>query len=413
MAEFVCRLGTPTGEVVTRTFEAAGERDLRTRLEREGFRVFSVAGEGAGGVRRLLGTEVRASKIKTEAFLLFNQQLSALLRAGLPILQAIAILRKRVPNERLKTLLENIEDKVRAGSALSEAFAAQGDAFPRIYIASILAGERSGSLDEVLLRYVGYQKTITEVRRKMKKSLAYPAVLICASIGLVMVLSTFVIPNFMQLYGNVGAQQLPTITLVVVGTADFIRSNLVWILPVVIGVVIFLLAWRRTPAGRLIVDRWLLKTPVVGETIRQITLAQMTRSLATLLAGGITLPESVEIAGESITNRQLRQSSSGVLVAIREGRSFTESLEKTGWVSELAVDMIGVGERSGALREMLDEVANFYDAELDVRLNTITTFIEPVVLVFMGGLVMTILLAMYLPLFYMIGNLGSGGGMAH
>jgi len=413
MAEFVCRLGTPTGEVVTRTFEAAGERDLRTRLEREGFRVFSVAGEGAGGVRRLLGTEVRASKIKTEAFLLFNQQLSALLRAGLPILQAIAILRKRVPNERLKTLLEDIEDKVRAGNALSEAFAAQGDAFPRIYIASILAGERSGSLDEVLLRYVGYQKTITEVRRKMKKSLAYPVVLICASIGLVMVLSTYVIPNFMQLYGNVGAQQLPTITLVVVGTADFIRANVVWILPLVIGVVIFLLAWRRTPAGRLIIDRWLLKMPVVGETIRQMTLAQMTRSLATLLAGGITLPESVEIAGESITNRQLRQSSSGVLTAIREGRSFTESLEKTGWVSELAVDMIGVGERSGALREMLDEVANFYDAELDVRLNTITTFIEPVVLVFMGGLVMTILLAMYLPLFYMIGNLGSGGGMAH
>jgi type IV pilus assembly protein PilC len=155
----------------------------------------------------------------------------------------------------------------------------------------------------------------------------------------------------------------------------------------------------------------LLKLPVVGETLRQLTLAQITRSLATLLAGGITLPESVEISSESITNRELRRSSAGVLTAIREGRSFTESLENTGWVPELATDMIGVGERSGALREMLDEVANFYDAELDVRLTTITTFIEPVVLVFMGGLVMTILLAMYLPLFYMIGNLGSGNAM--
>jgi type IV pilus assembly protein PilC len=147
----------------------------------------------------------------------------------------------------------------------------------------------------------------------------------------------------------------------------------------------------------------------MGETIKQLTLAQMTRSLATLLAGGITLPESVEIAGESVTNLTLRNASAGVLTGIREGRSFTESLEKSGWISELAIDMISVGERSGALREMLDEVANFYDAEVDVRLNTITTFIEPVILVLMGGLVMTILLAMYLPLFRMIGNLGAGG----
>jgi type IV pilus assembly protein PilC len=166
------------------------------------------------------------------------------------------------------------------------------------------------------------------------------------------------------------------------------------------------LYWRRTPVGRLTLDRWILKLPIAGETVRQLTIAQFTRSLATLLAGGITLPESVDIASESITNRALSKASEGVLSGIREGRSFTESLEASGWISELATDMIGVGERSGALREMLDEVANFYDAELDVRLSTITTFIEPVILVFMGSLVMTILLAMYLPLFNMIGNMG-------
>jgi type IV pilus assembly protein PilC len=406
MAEFICRLGAPTGEVVTRTIEAAAERELRTKLEREGFRVFSVAVVGSPGIRRVVGAEPRVRKIKTEDFLLFNQQLSALLRAGLPILQAISILRKRVPNERLRLVLEDVEDKVRAGQALSQAFAAQGDAFPRIYIASILAGERSGSLDEVLLRYVSYQKTISEARRKIKKSLSYPAVLVSASIILVMVLSTYVIPKFMQLYGGVGAQELPTITVLVVSTAEFISKNLIWLVPTILGAIIFTLFWRRTPAGRYAIDRWMLKMPVAGETIRQLTTAQFTRSLATLLAGGITLPESVEIAGESITNRALRRASEGVLVGIREGRPFTESLEASGWVSELALDMIGVGERSGALREMLDEVANFYDSELDVRLNTITTFIEPVILVFMGTLVMTILLAMYLPLFYMIGNMG-------
>jgi type IV pilus assembly protein PilC len=409
MAEYVCRLGTPTGEIITRTIEATAERELRTKLEREGFRVFSVATGGSTGLRRAIGGESHGHKIKTEDFLLFNQQLSALLRAGLPILQAIGILRKRVPNDRLRLVLEDIEEKVRGGQALSQAFAAQGDTFPRIYVASILAGERSGSLDEVLLRYVSYQKTITEARRKIKKSLTYPAVLFSASILLVMVLSTYVIPQFMKLYaGQEG--NLPVVTTTVVAVADFISGNLTWLIPTVIGTAIFLLFWRRTPTGRLWIDQWTLKLPVAGETVKMLTIAQFTRSLATLLAGGITLPESVEIASESITNRALRLSSAGVLTGIREGRPFTESLEASGWVSELALDMIGVGERSGALREMLDEVANFYDGEVEVRLNTITTFIEPVILIFMGSLVMTILLAMYLPLFNMIGNLSGGRG---
>jgi type IV pilus assembly protein PilC len=406
MAEYTCRLGTPTGEVVTRTVEATAERDLRSKLEREGFRVFSIASTGTMNVRRAFGGEQHARKIKTEDFLLFNQQMSALLRAGLPILQAIGILRKRVHNDQLRLTLEDVEEKVRGGQALSQAFAAQGEAFPRIYIASILAGERAGSLDAVLLRYVSYQKTITEARRKIKKSLAYPAVLVGASIILVMVLSTYVIPQFMRLYSGVGAQELPTVTVVVVSTAEFVSTNLIWLIPTIVGGLIFIFVWRRTPGGRLAIDRWIVKMPVAGETIRQMTIAQFTRSLATLLAGGITLPESVEIASESITNRALRHASRNVLVGIREGKPFTDSLEASGWVSELATDMIGVGERSGALREMLDEVANFYDSEIDVRLNTITTFIEPVILVFMGGLVMTILLAMYLPLFYMIGNMG-------
>jgi type IV pilus assembly protein PilC len=409
MAEYVCRLGTPTGEIITRTIEATAERELRTKLERDGFRVFSVAAGGTTGLRRAIGGESHGHKIKTEDFLLFNQQLSALLRAGLPILQAIGILRKRVPNERLRLVLEDIEEKVRGGQALSQAFAAQGDTFPRIYVASILAGERSGSLDEVLLRYVSYQKTITEARRKIKKSLTYPAVLFSASILLVMVLSTYVIPQFMKLYaGQEG--NLPVVTTTVVAIADFISGNLTWLIPTVIGTAIFLLFWRRTPTGRLWIDQWTLKLPVAGETVKMLTIAQFTRSLATLLAGGITLPESVEIASESITNRALRLSSAGVLTGIREGRPFTESLEASGWVSELALDMIGVGERSGALREMLDEVANFYDGEVEVRLNTITTFIEPIILIFMGSLVMTILLAMYLPLFNMIGNLSGGRG---
>src|SRR5262245_39170915 len=249
MAEFVCRLGAPTGEILTRTVEATAERDLRSKLEREGFRVFSIAATGQLGARRALGGEQRVRKIKVEDFLLFNQQLSALLRAGLPILQAIGILRKRVPNEHLRLILEDVEEKVRAGQALSQAFAAQGSAFPRLYVASILAGERAGSLDEVLLRYVSYQKTISEARRKIKKALAYPAVLVGASIVLVMVLSTYVIPQFMKLYAGVGAQDLPMITVIVTSTAEFVSKNLIWMIPTIIGLLIFLFVWRRTPSG--------------------------------------------------------------------------------------------------------------------------------------------------------------------
>src|ERR1044072_7897705 len=258
MAEYVCRIGTPTGEIVTRTIEAAAERELRVKLEREGFRIFSIAEAGGKSVRRAMGGESSGRKIKTEDFLLFNQQLSALLRAGLPILQAIGILRKRVANEQLRLLLENVEEKIRAGHALSQAFAAQGDAFPRIYIASILAGERSGSLHEVLLRYVSFQKTITEARRKIKKALTYPTVLMSASIILVMVLSTYVIPQFMKLYGGVGAQELPTVTVAVVSTAEFVSTNLAWIIPTIIGTLIFIFIWRRTPTGRLKIDQWIM-----------------------------------------------------------------------------------------------------------------------------------------------------------
>src|SRR5262245_32577083 len=232
MGEFICRLGTPTGEVVTRSVEANEVRDLRAKLEREGYRIFSIDAAGRQGLRISIRGGSSPSKIKVQDFLLFNQQLSALLRAGLPILQAIGALRKRVQSERLRIILEDVEEKVRSGSALSQAFAAQGDAFPRIYIASILAGERSGSLDEVLLRYVTYQKTITEARRKIKKSLTYPAILISFSLGLTIVLSTYVIPKFMQLYQ--GEQKLPTLTIAVVGVSSFISKNLVWLAPTLV-----------------------------------------------------------------------------------------------------------------------------------------------------------------------------------
>ena len=406
MAEFICRLGTPAGEVVTRTVEAVGVQEARARLESEGFRVFAVTPPKTVGVSSLTrrGGKGSHARFKASDFLLFNQQLAALLRAGIPILQAISMLRKRAQSASLSMVLADVEDKIRGGLALSAAFAAQGAIFPRIYTASILAGERSGALDEVLDRYVAYMRRSVSLKRKIRGALAYPTLLLLASFGMVMFLTLFVVPRMSNLFEGFGKNKLPVLTLIVTGISGWLSANFLWLLPLVIVGVVALVFWLRTPSGRLILDRTLLKLPLVGKLLQQVAVAQATRSLATLLAGGITLVDSWEIAAESITNRELRQKSSAILPMVREGRSFTESLEAAGWIPELALDMIGVGERSGSLREMLDEVSGFYDSESEVKLEQLTTTIEPAILIVMGGVVVTILLSIYLPIISAISN---------
>jgi type IV pilus assembly protein PilC len=410
MAEFICRLGTPAGEVVTRTVEAVGVAEARVRLEAEGFRVFSVTAPRAAGLGALTrgGKGGTTSRVKPGDFLLFNQQLSAIIRAGIPILQAVAMLRRRAASSRLRAVLADVEDKIRSGMALSSAFAAQGPIFPRIYTASILAGERSGALDDVLARYVAYMRRGVEIRRKIRGALAYPLFLLAASFGMVLFLTVYVVPKMSTLFEGFN-RALPTPTLIVIGLSHFVSENFYWLAPTLIVGAVALYLWTRTPSGGLMLDRLLLKLPIVGVLLRQLAIAQVTRSLATLLAGGITVVESWEIAAESITNKELRQRSSATLPMIREGRSFTESLESAGWIPPLALDMIGVGERSGSLREMLEEVAEFYDRESEVRVEQLTTVLEPAILLVMGGVVVTILLSIYLPIIQSISNLSFRG----
>lgn len=390
---------------MTRTVEGLSESELRERLMEEGYRIFSVETSGMMGGMRLRKGSGRTVNIKLDDFLLFNQQLAALIHAGLPVLQSIQMLQQRSPNPKLRMVLADVEARIKSGSALSEAFAAQGDTFPKIYTASILAGERSGSLDDVLRRYVEYTKAMAQLRRKIRGALTYPVILLCAAFLLIGVLTTFVIPQFTSLYENMGSE-LPAITLYVVGFSSGIRDNIYWLGPLVLILGVGFVSWRKTENGRRTMDRWVLKLPLVGDLIRQMTTAQLSRSLATLLAGGITVIESFQIALASLTNRELLRSTEPALAKIREGKPFTESLAGAGWVPELAIDMIGVGERSGSLREMLDEVAGFYDAETEVKLGQLTTFIEPAILITMGGIVITILLAIYLPLLQMVSASG-------
>src|SRR4029453_7512091 len=252
MAEYICRLGTPAGEVVTRTVEAAGVNEARTRLEREGFRVFNVAPPKTSGVAALtrFGRSAGQARVKANDFLLFNQQLAALSRAGIPILQAISMLRKRAASSRLRSVLGDVEEQIKGGAALSEAFASQGPIFPRISTASILAGERSGALDDVLNRYVSYMRRNVALRRKIRGALAYPLFLLFASACMVTFLTIYVVPKMSELFSGFG-NELPTVTQIVVGMSGWLSSNVLWFGPLIIGGSVLLFFWSRTPRGKL------------------------------------------------------------------------------------------------------------------------------------------------------------------
>ena len=404
MAEFICRLGTPSGEVITRIVEATAAGDAKSQLEGEGFRVFAVSSAEKGLSAMMPGGSSGKGRVKQNDFLLFNQQFSALLRAGIPVLQSISLLKNRSASASLRTILADVEGKIKSGVPLSEAFEAQGT-FPKIYTASILAGERSGALDDVLARYVDYLKRSVTVTRKLRGALAYPAFLMIAAGFMMMFLTMYVVPKMSDLFKGLNAAQgLPTITLAVLGISNFLAGNFWWLLPMILIVAFGIYIWMRTTNGKLIVHKILLKLPLIGTLIRQMTTAQLARSLSTLLAGGITVPDSWDISSQAINNLELRRRSQAVLPLIREGRSFTESLEAAGWLPELALDMAGIGEKSGSLREMLDEVANFYDAESEVRLDQLTTLMEPIILVLMAIVVVSILLAIYLPIIQSISS---------
>lgn len=404
MAEFICRLGTPSGEVLTRVVEAAAAGEAKARLESEGFRVFAVSNAEKGLSAMLPGGAGGRGRVKAGDFLLFNQQLSALLRAGIPVLQSINLLKNRSGSSTLRAVLTDVEEKIKSGVPLSDAFEAQGT-FPKIYTASLLAGEKSGALDDVLARFVDYLKRNVGVSRKLRSALAYPLFLLVAATFMVAFLTLYIVPRMSDLFKGLSANQgLPLVTVVVLGVSSTVANNIWWILPLALVLIFSLVIWFRTPNGKLLLGKFLLRLPIVGALIRQMTTAQLARSLSTLLSGGITVPDAWDIASQSITNMELRRRSQAVLPLIREGRLFTESLGKANWMPELALDMIGIGEKSGSLREMLDEVANFYDAESEVKLEQLTTLLEPVILVFMAGIVITILLAIYLPIIQTISS---------
>ncbi|MCS7181957.1 MAG: type II secretion system F family protein [Thermoanaerobaculum sp.] len=398
MPEFLVRVGMPDGRVVEQRHRASSAEALRRELEGRGVYVFSVKATRRFRLRLRWGWR---EKIKPLEFLLFNQQLATLLAAGMPVLQSLELLQRSQANPFFREVLARVLEDVRSGIALSEAFAAQGALFPPLYCATLFAGERSGELVGVLRRYIRYQHLLEGVRRRVTSALTYPAVLLTLAFGLVVVLITYVIPRFAGLYQDFDAQ-LPLLTLAILGFSGLVKKNATVL---VVGLVAAVLVGRRylqSEPGRLAWDRARLRLPFVGEIFHLFGLSQFVRALATLLAGGTPLVPALEVAVGTVTNRAIAGPLTRVIPMVREGQPLWSSLESTGLFPELSVAMVQVGEATGALEEMLTGVGQFYDESIEVKLTRVVTLIEPIVLVLMGGVIVTLLLSVYLPMFTLL-----------
>ncbi|PYT09331.1 MAG: type II secretion system F family protein [Acidobacteria bacterium] len=402
MPEFACRLGTPSGDILEETIIAEDETALRHDCERKDLFVISVRRK-SGLARLLRNLSPLRPKVSTKEFLLFNQELSALIRAGLPIIASLDILLERRKNHAFRAALEDIRDRVKAGEALSEAFNAQG-LFPKIYSSTLASGERSGEIATVLRRYIAYVKTLLGLRRKVTSALIYPIILMCLSMVLICILIYFVIPNFAKFYTDFGAKDLPLITQILVTFATFVRGNIIVIIAVVIGAAASFSLWRQTEAGSMALDRLKLRLPLLGRVWNSYAISRFSRTLSTLVSGGIPLVTSLEITSGAIGNLVFTRNVQTVAQKVKEGQPLWDSLEKTGLFSNISVEMIKVGESTGALEEMLNSISDFLDEEIDAQLTNIVSLIEPLVLIVMAVLVGGILLAIYYPLLQAYGG---------
>lgn len=395
MPEWTLKYADARGEVHQQVAQANSEHELRDRLTEQGYLVYSIKPR-ADGVPASLGGGSRKT-INLEKFLIFNQQFVTLVRAGLPILKSLDLLSDRLTDPKLSKHIQGVREEVKNGALLSDAFARQ-HVFPAIYVTSVLAGERSGSLADVLDRYIAYQKLTLAVRRKLVGSLIYPSVLICLVFGVIVFLVTYVVPNFAELYRSMDAQLPgPTLFLIALGTTakNYVIGSFVGLIAGIIGFRI----WSRTPSGRIIVDRFLLRVPMVGEVWLKYQVAQFSRMLGTLLVGGIPLMQALNTAGDSLGTPVLVDVLQKATRLVREGQSLSSALRTTKVFPSLSLDMIEVGESTGALPAMLTSVAEFYEEDVSTQVAAMLTLVEPAIMIVMATVVGAVLVSLYLPIF--------------
>lgn len=396
--QYLCRLGLPDGRVVEEVHQGSDLASLTAELERRGLHVFAARPRGFS-LSRLLPSGRRSKRVLTpQDFLVFNQELAALLKAGLPLLQALELMLERMRSGRFREILRDVRERIKGGQELSEAFETYGDLFPRLYPASLKAGEKSGELEKVLRRFVRYLKLVTDARKRMVSALVYPAVLVGLSAAMILVLSIVVVPKFQDFFTEM-AVELPLISKITLGFSLFLVHNLPLIVgALAVGIFLFL-RWKATPDGAVALDRAKLRLPLLGPVLHRFALSEFSRSLSTLLAGGIPLVTAFEIAARAVGNHYVRRRLEPTIDRVREGRAFHAALEDSGVFLPLGIELVKVGESTGALDEMLSTVSDFFDEEVETRLARLLALVEPLMLVFLGMVIAIILISIYLPLF--------------
>lgn len=404
MAEFVCKVGDATGHVFQQLETAQSETEARQKLADRGFYVYGVRPNLS--VERLIRGSRSSRKLPANDFMIFNQQFNTLIKAGLPILKALDLLADRAALPKMRPILNDVRGRVREGALLSDAVEASG-MFPPVYVTSIRAGEKSGDLAGVLDDYIAYQRTTTGLRKKLIGVLIYPTILIVVASCIVSYLVTYVIPQFARLYSDLGTT-LPPPTQFLITIVVGYRAWLLTAAGIVVLGAIFIFLWSRTPHGGIAVDRMTLKVPMLGDVWIKFQMAQFTRTLGTLLRGGTPLVAALSTAANAMRSRLVAGSVEKASERVREGASLHSSLAETKMIPDLALDMIEVGEASGALAPMLSSVAVFYEEESNMKTGALIAVIEPAVLIVMAGLIFFILVALYLPLFSI--QAGGAGG---
>lgn len=403
MAEYVLKFADSRGRIHQKVEEADSESALRESYAEQGYLVYSVHAKSAAAAISN-GLFTRRKKLSLERFLVFNQQFVTLVRAGLPILKALDLLAERLSDPKMAGYLKRIRDEVKGGALLSEAFRSQR-VFPPIYVTSLMAGEKAGSLEEVLDRYIQYQRLTLAVRKKLLLSLIYPSFLIVLVLLLIVFLVTYVVPSFAELYNSMSAE-LPVVTRVLIA---FGTTSKDYVLGLVAAIALGALAfrwWSRGDAAREALDRAKLRLPIAGDIWIKFQVSQFSRILATLLTGGIPLLAALDTASESLESRLLRKAIGGASRAVKEGKPLSSALLATGIFPPLAIDMIEVGESTGALTTMLSSVAEFFESDVNTRMTAALSLIEPAIMIFMGIFVAFVLIALYLPIFSLADRLG-------
>jgi type IV pilus assembly protein PilC len=402
MSLYTCKLGASDGKILYREFEAVEPAMLRKSLEDQGFFVFEVKQKP---LQFLFDKGMKRRSIDNRALLTFNQELLVLIKAGMPIMQVLDTILERHDSGKFPDILRQVREDVKGGAALSTALERHGRSFPHLYVASIRAGERTGDLPRTIRRYIQYLKRVDSVRKKVVAALFYPAILILFAFMAITLLLLYVVPTFAQVYSDAGSQ-LPLLTRMLIEFTSVLKRFAPLVVLLGFGAAAAYRAWVGTESGRYAVDRFKLKVPLGGDVFTKYSVAGFARTLATVLGSGIPIIESLRMSIGTLNNRYMEKRLYEAVQFIEEGGRLSTALERINIMPPLALRMLGVGETTGSLEDMLVDISDYLEDELEERMHLLTTAIEPAIMVIMGVVIGVIIIAMYLPVFKIAGTVG-------